>query len=160
MAELNPEKVREADAASEPHESVPAGNPEETCETSADEATTEGALPNGPTGKPLTYQNMDEGISLLPPYSRSLLRVRVPVSVTLAATTQPVDRVLDLCPGSIIQFDKTCDDPLTLKVGGQPVAVGEAVKVGDKFGLWITAMAMPEERFWVVNGKDGYSRVK
>ena len=45
-------------------------------------------------------------------------------------------------------------------MGGQPVAVGEAVKVGDKFGLWITAMAMPEERFWVINGKNAYARVK
>ena len=37
-------------------------------------------------------------------------------------------------------------------------AVGEAVKVGDKFGLRITSMIMPEERFWTVRAKRGLER--
>lgn len=89
----------------------------------------------------------------LPPYSRSLLKIEVPVVVTLAATKQPVQRILELGPGSIIQFDKPCDEMLSLEVGNQPVAIGEAVKVGDKFGLRITAITMPGERFWAVKGK-------
>ena len=36
---------------------------------------------------------------------------------------------------------------LELGVGDRPVALGEAVKVGDKFGLRITSIALPEERF-------------
>jgi flagellar motor switch/type III secretory pathway protein FliN len=113
-----------------------------------------------PAPKPTFYRDLDEGMSLLPPYSRSLLKVKVPVTVTLASTKQSLSRILDLSPGSIIQFDKACDDTLSLEVGGQKVAIGEAVKVGDKFGLWITAMAMPEERFWVINGGDAKWRVK
>ena len=92
------------------------------------------------------------GLSRLPPYSRSLLRIRVPVIVTLAATKQPVQRILELGPGAIIQFDKPCDEMLSLEVGNQPVAVGEAVKVGDKFGLRITSITLPGERFWAVKG--------
>jgi flagellar motor switch protein FliN/FliY len=38
-------------------------------------------------------------------------------------------------------------------VGDQEIAVGEAVKVGDKFGLWVTSIAMPGERFWVLQGE-------
>jgi flagellar motor switch/type III secretory pathway protein FliN len=86
-------------------------------------------------------------LSGLPPYSRSLLRIQVPVVVTLASTTQPVNRVLDLAPGTILHFNKPCDEPLTLNVGRCEVAVGETVKIGDKFGLRVTSMVMPKEKF-------------
>lgn len=83
----------------------------------------------------------------LPTYARSLLHIKVPVMVTLADKRQSLSRILELGPGAIIQFDKSCEDPLCLEVGGQPVAQGEAVKVGEKFGLRITAMILPGERF-------------
>jgi flagellar motor switch protein FliN len=83
----------------------------------------------------------------LPPYTRTLLRITVPVVVTLARKRQALSRILELSPGSIIQFDKPCEDMLELMIGNRPVAVGEAVKVGDKFGLRITSIAAPEERF-------------
>ena len=83
----------------------------------------------------------------LPPYTRSLLRIKVPVVVTLAEKRQKLSRIIELGPGSIIQFDKSCEEMLDLEVGNQAVASGEAVKVGDKFGLRITAMVMPDERF-------------
>ena len=56
-------------------------------------------------------------------------------------------------PGSIIQFEKLCDEMLTLEVGNHRVAEGETVKVGDKFGLRVTSMVMPDERFHPVQGK-------
>jgi flagellar motor switch protein FliN/FliY len=92
-------------------------------------------------------------LAQLPPYSRSLLRIQVPVVVTLAATRQPVSRVLELAPGTILHFDKSCDDPLTLSIGSRDIAVGETVKVGEKFGLRIMSMTMPEEKFERVAAK-------
>ncbi len=89
-------------------------------------------------------------LAQLPAYSRSLLRIQVPVVVTLAMTRQPVSRVIDLAPGTILHFSKACDEPLEVSVGGCEVAVGEAVKVGDKFGLRVTSMVMPEEKFEAV----------
>lgn len=86
-------------------------------------------------------------VESLPTYARSLLRIRVPVIVTLAQKRQPLNRIIELGPGSIIQFDKSCEEMLELDVGGRPVATGEAVKVGDKFGLRITSVILPEERF-------------
>lgn len=83
----------------------------------------------------------------LPLYTRSLLRIRVPVVVTLAQNRQPLRRILEIGPGSIIQFDKSCEDTLDMSVGERPIAQGEAVKVGDKFGLRITSMILPDERF-------------
>jgi flagellar motor switch protein FliN len=92
-------------------------------------------------------------LAQLPPYSRSLLRIQVPLVVTLATTRQPVSRVLDLAPGTILHFGKSCDEPLTLSVGGCDIAVGETVKVGEKFGLRIMSMTMPEEKFERVAAK-------
>ena len=83
----------------------------------------------------------------LPPYSHSLLKIKVPVVVTLAQKRQPIGRIVELGPGSIIQFEKSCEEMLDLDIGERHVARGEAVKVGDKFGLRITSMVLPDERF-------------
>ena len=90
--------------------------------------------------------------SQLPAYSKSLLKIKIPVVVTLAEKRQSLDQIMELGPGSIIQFEKSCEEMLQLDVGGRAVATGEAVKVGDKFGLRINAITMPDERFERVGG--------
>ena len=89
----------------------------------------------------------------LPPHCRSLLRIEVPVVVTLAEKRQPLGRIVELGPGSIIQFEKSCEDMLELSVVDCLVATGEAVKVGDKFGLRVTSVILPEERFHSVKSR-------
>ena len=103
---------------------------------------------NRPVAKSSKPQ-MDAGswLQRLPDYSRSLLKIQVPVSVTLATTRKPVAAIRELVPGSILQFEKMCDEMLSLEVGGRRVAEGETVKVGDKFGLRVTSILMPAERF-------------
>jgi flagellar motor switch/type III secretory pathway protein FliN len=89
----------------------------------------------------------------LPPYTRSLLHIQVPVVVTLAKKRQALGRIVELGPGSIIQFEKSCEELLELSVGDRPIASGEAVKVGDKFGLRILSITLPGERFHPVKRK-------
>lgn len=100
-------------------------------------------------------QDFEDGILALPTYTRSLLKIQVPVVASLATTNMPVGRILEIGPGSIIQFDQSCEQPLSLAVGDNAFAVGEAVKVGEKFGVRITSMVMPSERFWSVRGQRG-----
>jgi flagellar motor switch protein FliN/FliY len=120
-----------------------------------------GDPPNQPTQRPrIQYDELEDGLAQLPSYSRSLLKIRVPVMVTLAEAKQPVQNVLDIGPGSIIHFNKPCEDTLSLEIAGQKIALGEAVKVGDKFGLWITSMILPAERFWVISSRTGSERAK
>jgi flagellar motor switch/type III secretory pathway protein FliN len=83
----------------------------------------------------------------LPGYTRSLLRIKVPLVVTLAKKRQRLAWIMELGPGSIIHFDKSCEETLDLYLGNQPIASGEALKVGDKFGLRITSIQLPAERF-------------
>ena len=84
----------------------------------------------------------------LPGYARSALKVKVPVATILARAKKPIKAVLELGVGSIIQFDKSCDDMLEIEVGQSVViASAEAVKVGDKFGFRISTVTLPDERF-------------
>jgi flagellar motor switch protein FliN len=89
----------------------------------------------------------------LPHYTRSLLHIEVPVVVTLAAKKQSIGQIVELGPGSIIHFDKSCEEMLDLSVGDRRIAQGEAVKVGDKFGLRVTSVVLPDERFKPVAGR-------
>jgi flagellar motor switch protein FliN/FliY len=79
----------------------------------------------------------------LPAYARGLMQIRVPVRVTLASQRKSIQEIIELGPGSIVKFDKTCDEPLELCVGERPIATGEVVKVGDKFGLRVGALLAP-----------------
>tara|TARA_R110002049_G_scaffold4601_5_gene32127 strand:+ start:184820 stop:185272 length:453 start_codon:yes stop_codon:yes gene_type:complete len=70
-------------------------------------------------------------------YGRAVLSIETPVAVVLAKQKISVERVVNLVPGSMLTFDAHCDEPLTLEAGGHAIAVGETVKIGDKFGLRI-----------------------
>ena len=70
-------------------------------------------------------------------YQQSVLSITTPVTVTLARKKESLERILELVPGSMLTFEIHCDEPLSLEAGGHPIAIGETVKVGDKFGLRI-----------------------
>jgi|TARA_B110000495_G_scaffold196887_2_gene206381 flagellar motor switch protein FliN/FliY len=70
-------------------------------------------------------------------YSRAVLSIQTPVCVTLARKRVSLDHIVNLVPGAMLTFDAHCDEPLTLEAGGAPIATGETVKIGDKFGIRI-----------------------
>ncbi|MEP1642971.1 FliM/FliN family flagellar motor switch protein [Rhodopirellula bahusiensis] len=45
----------------------------------------------------------------------------------------------------MLTFDVHCDRQLTLRAGGHPIATGETVKIGDKFGLRVREIGVPKE---------------
>ncbi len=94
----------------------------------------------GVADAPTVTTGIEAELSELPEYPRRLLRIRVPVRVTLASQRKSIQEIIELGPGSIVKFNKTCDEPLELCVGERPVAHGEVVKVGDKFGLKISGL--------------------
>jgi flagellar motor switch/type III secretory pathway protein FliN len=105
--------------------------------------------PDGPpTARVLRFeQRLPRDFHELPPNTRNVLRVMVDVSAQLASKKAPIAEIIELGPGSIITFDKSCDADLDLCVGGQPIAQAEAVKVGEKFGVRVRQMILPDERF-------------
>ncbi|MCL2118498.1 MAG: FliM/FliN family flagellar motor switch protein [Planctomycetaceae bacterium] len=98
----------------------------------------------------------------LPGFSKSLLKVKIPVAAVLARGKRPIKMILELGIGSVVQFDKPFDAFLDLQVGQMTIGNGEAVKVGDKFGLRVHTIQLPKERFRPVEvRKEGeYQRKK
>lgn len=78
-------------------------------------------------------------------YSRAVLAINTPVSVTLAHKKCSLSRIVDLVPGAMLTFEAHCDEPLTLEAGGKAIATGEAVKIGDKFGLRIRDVLLSDD---------------
>jgi flagellar motor switch protein FliN len=67
-----------------------------------------------------------------------ILRLSVPVIVKLAERRLTLAEVLRLGNGSILEFFKSFDEPLELMINNKVIGLGEAVKVGENFGLKIT----------------------
>ena len=76
----------------------------------------------------------------LPTHALGMLKIRVPVRVTLAAQRKSIQEIIELGPGTIVKFNKTCDEPLEVNIGNRPFATGDVVKVGDKFGVRISGL--------------------
>jgi flagellar motor switch protein FliN/FliY len=91
----------------------------------------------------------------LPAYAKSLLRVRVPFRVVLAERLQSIESIVRVGAGSIIQFEKSCEEMLDVEVANQRIAQGEVVKVGEKFGIRITSILLPQERFRRLHAERG-----
>ena len=77
------------------------------------------------------------------PYHNSILKIQTDVSVTLARQNVSLQNVLGLVPGSMLIFDKHYAEPLVLEANGLPIATGETVKIGDKFGIRILQIIGP-----------------
>lgn len=100
-----------------------------------------------PSAAPVVKQTAIEDFCHLPPYARTLLKIQVPVTVTLAAKKKTVGEIMDLGAGSIIKFEKSCKELLDLNVNNECIAKGEVVKIGEKFGLKIHEINLPKEQF-------------
>jgi flagellar motor switch protein FliN/FliY len=48
--------------------------------------------------------------------------------------------------GYVVELDKLAGDPLDLYVNSRLIARGEAVKVGDKFGIKLTEVVSQSDR--------------
>jgi flagellar motor switch protein FliN/FliY len=72
------------------------------------------------------------------PELQRILRLEVPVIVKLAERRLAMSEVMRLGTGAIIEFFKSNEDPLELLINNKPIGCGEAVKVGENFGLKIT----------------------
>ncbi len=64
-----------------------------------------------------------------------VLKLKVPVIVRLAERKMRLSEILGIQAGAIIEFETAFDAALDLLVNNKQVGQGQAVKVGEKFGL-------------------------
>ncbi|MDX2199995.1 MAG: FliM/FliN family flagellar motor switch protein [Phycisphaerae bacterium] len=75
-----------------------------------------------------------------------LMRLRVSVIVQLARRPLPVSKIRSLSVGAIIEFDRPVETWLDLLIRNHRIGAGEAVKVGENFGLRVLEIAPKRER--------------
>ena len=75
-----------------------------------------------------------------------ILKVEVPVIVRLAHRKLTLKEVLRLAHGSILELNRSSDEPLHLMVNNRVIGEGEPVKVGEHFGLRVTNIGDVRER--------------
>ena len=75
-----------------------------------------------------------------------ILKLQVPVIVQLAGNTTPLSEIMGLTTGAIIEFDKPVDSDLDLLINNKCIGQGQAVKVGENFGLRITQVGTLRDR--------------
>ena len=107
----------------------PAAPPAVEAPTATSKKPSPAASDAGVAAKPAASSGFDP--ERLPNYARSRLKVLVPVSVRLATKKESVRDIIELAPGTIIKFEKSCEEHLQLYAGDQSIAEGEAMKSGD-----------------------------
>jgi len=83
----------------------------------------------------------------------AILKLRVPLIVRIGHRRMPLDDVLSLGPGAIIELSKLADDPLDLLVNNKEVGQGNAVKIGENFGIRVTAIGDAYQRLVAMTGE-------
>jgi len=73
------------------------------------------------------------------------MRMEVPVIVKLAERKLTMAEVMRLGPGAIVEFSKSSDEPLELLINNKAIGLGDAVKVGENFGLKINQIGDVKE---------------
>ena len=82
----------------------------------------------------------------MPTDLKSILKLTVPVIVQIGQRKLPLDDVLALGPGAIIELGKSAEDDLDLQVNHKRIGAGTAVKVGENFGIKISSVGSPRQR--------------
>jgi flagellar motor switch protein FliN len=81
-----------------------------------------------------------------------VLAIEVPVIVRLAERSMPVKSIMQLATGSIIEFEKAADDELDLMINNKCIGHGQAVKVGENFGLRVSRIESVKEKIDALAG--------
>ena len=75
-----------------------------------------------------------------------LYDVPLQVSVEVGRARILLKDLLQMGEGYVVELDKMAGEPLDLYVNGRLIARGEAVRIGDKFGIKLTEVVSQSDR--------------
>ncbi|TVR99399.1 MAG: flagellar motor switch protein FliN [Phycisphaerales bacterium] len=83
---------------------------------------------------------------------QSILKLEVPVVVRLGERTMTLADVVALAPGVILELPKHADEELDLLVNNKAIGCGNAVKVGENFGIRVSFIGDLKDRIEAMGG--------
>jgi flagellar motor switch protein FliN/FliY len=116
-------------------------DPEEIKELLDDEGM-DTSIPENPSASPeasISNSSSDRGLEFL-------YDVPLQISVEVGRSKILLKDLLKMGEGYVIELDKLAGDPLDLYVNSRLIAKGEAVMVGEKFGIRLTDVVNTSER--------------
>ena len=75
-----------------------------------------------------------------------ILDIPVTLSMEIGRTEIPINNLLQLNQGSVVELDRLAGEPMDVLVNGTLIAHGEVVVVNEKFGIRLTDVISPSER--------------
>jgi flagellar motor switch protein FliN/FliY len=100
----------------------------------------DGELPGVSTGETNTaHSGANVNLDLL-------LDVDLPVSVAFGTAEMTLKDVLHLGTGSVIELNKSVNDPVSIIVNQKPIARGEVVMVDGKYGVRVLEVESTADR--------------
>lgn len=91
----------------------------------------------------------------MPSDLQRVLQLEVPIIVRLGHKQVSVNEVLGIRPGAIIELPKLAEDRLDLMVNNKVIGLGEAVKVGENFGIRVGHIGDVRERIEALGAGEG-----
>jgi len=88
----------------------------------------------------------------MPTDLQTILKLDVPLIVTVGSRRVSVETVLRLGPGSILELSKSADEPLEILINNKQIGTGESIKVGENFGVRLLEVKPPEQRVAALGG--------
>ncbi|GAA0178115.1 hypothetical protein SH2C18_12240 [Clostridium sediminicola] len=67
-----------------------------------------------------------------------ILDIPLEISVVLGNTKKTIKEIMNVIPGSIIQLDKSINEPLVINANGKKIGEGEAIVTNEKFCIRTT----------------------
>jgi flagellar motor switch protein FliN/FliY len=99
--------------------------------------------------KPASFESFDSDASL-PAEAHNIEKllgdVQLKVQVLLGKSKMPVEDILQLGSGSVVELDKLAGDPLDILVNDRLVAKGEVLVLNENFCIRITDIVPPSDR--------------
>ncbi len=131
-------------------------NPEDTegmaATMAAQEAEGKSSATEATSGKDYEraeFKDLNSGSSQLTTVDANLdviLDIPVTLSMEIGRTELPIQNLLQLNQGSVVELDRMAGEPMDVLINGTLIAHGEVVVINEKFGIRLTDVISPAER--------------
>lgn len=105
--------------------------------TGADSGGSDDVLPEGAPVSPLAFRDSDS--------LGFVMDVPVRLTVEIGRKMMRIAEILRLGPGSILELNKANGEPLDIYANDRLVARGEAVVVGERYGVRLTEVLVNDD---------------
>jgi flagellar motor switch protein FliN/FliY len=95
------------------------------------------------------FKDLNTGSSQLTTADANLdgiLDIPVTISMEIGRTELPIQNLLQLNQGSVVELDRLAGEPMDVLINGTLIAHGEVVVINEKFGIRLTDVISPAER--------------